>query len=205
MALAHLWSAGIDWDPDLPPVGELCAEDRGVLRIQLERRINSPLTSSMGRLFDAASALIGVRARATYEGQAAIELEALCDPQETGYYPLALQGDIIAPQPLWLALLADLQAGVEIPTLAARFHNSIVRLVVECCQTIRKESEGSAPVNTVALSGGVWQNRFLLERVVPALEKEGFRVLIHRQVPANDGCIALGQIMVATSQEKIAR
>src|SRR5690606_23002032 len=86
MALAHLWAAGIDWEGDLPPVMALCEEERTLLRVQVERRINAPLTSSMGRFFDAASALLGVRQQVTYEGQAAIELEAVADRQEMGYY-----------------------------------------------------------------------------------------------------------------------
>jgi hydrogenase maturation protein HypF len=198
MALSHLWAAGLEWEPDLPPAGELCAEERTVLRTQLERRINAPLTSSMGRLFDAASALLGVRQKATYEGQAAIELEALADPHETGFYPFDVQGESVSPKPLWQALLADWRAGVRLPILSARFHNSLTHLAVDLCRSIRQES-GAAHVNTIALSGGVWQNRFLLERTVPALEKEGFQVLVHRHVPANDGCIALGQIMIAAN------
>jgi hydrogenase maturation protein HypF len=171
-----------------------------VLKTQLERRLNAPPTSSMGRFFDAASALTGVRQKATYEGQAAIELEALCDPQETGFYPFAVQNTLIDPKPLWQALLADWRAGTAVSLLAARFHNSIARLAVELCEVIRKENDRNDGFNTVALSGGVWQNRFLLERSVTMLEQAGFRVLVHRHVPANDGCIALGQIMVAANQ-----
>ncbi len=193
MALAHLWQAGLAWEPDLPPTEQLCAEERTILKAQLERKINSPLTSSMGRFFDAASALIGVRQKATYEGQAAIELEAIADPNETGAYPFSVIGDIIDPAPLWEALLADWRRGTPQPTLAARFHNSIIRLVVNLCQAIREERA----VNVVALSGGVWQNRFLLERCVPALEANHFQVFTHHQLPPNDGCIAYGQVLVA--------
>jgi hydrogenase maturation protein HypF len=196
MALAHLWSAGMDWEPQISAVEALCEEERTLLRLQLERKINAPLTSSMGRLFDAASALIGVRQKATYEGQAAIELEALADPAETGWYPFPLEGGILQPAPLWQALLADLYAGVSIPILSARFHNSVARMALSACLAIRAENGA----RVVALSGGVWQNRSLLERSVPLLEREGFRVLVHRQTPANDGCIAYGQIMVAAAQ-----
>ena len=99
MALSHLWAAGIDWEPDLPPMQELCYEERTVLKAQMERKINAPLTSSMGRFFDAASALIGVRQKATYEGQAAIELETLADPAETGFYPFEIHEDRDRPCP----------------------------------------------------------------------------------------------------------
>ncbi len=197
MALAHLWSAGIDWEPDLPPVQELCAQDRTILKAQLERQINSPLTSSMGRFFDAASALIGVRQAATYEGQAAIEMEALADPAETGYYSCEIIGDCIQPDMLWHALISDWRAGVPVSRLAARFHNSVTRMAVEMCRLIREASG----IQVAALSGGVWQNRFLLERTTTALKKDGFRVLIHRQLPPNDGCIALGQVLVGIHQE----
>jgi hydrogenase maturation protein HypF len=193
MALAHLLAAGIEWEPDLPPALEICAQDRSILLAQIERKINAPLTSSMGRLFDAASALIGVRQAATYEGQAAIELEASADPAETEAYPFEIKDDLILAGPLWQTLLADWREGTQVSTLAARFHNSIVRLAVELCQQVRAEN-GSA---TAALSGGVWQNRFLLERAVQALNKEGFHVLTHQKLPPNDGCIALGQVMVS--------
>jgi hydrogenase maturation protein HypF len=179
---------------DLPPAGDICGQDQNILKMQLEKKINAPLTSSMGRLFDAASALIGVRQTATYEGQAAIELEAAAwlAADEVGVYPFEIRDTVADPAPLWAALLADWRAGTSIPLLAARFHNSITLLAVDLCQSIRRETGCAA----VALSGGVWQNRFLLERTVPALAQTGFRVLVHRQVPANDGCIALGQVMV---------
>lgn len=196
MALAHLWAAGIDWEGDLPPVMALCEEERTLLRVQVERRINAPLTSSMGRFFDAASALLGVRQQVTYEGQAAIELEAVADRQEMGYYPFDIHDDLIDPAPLWQALLADWRAGVKTPVLAARFHNSLAQLARTLCLAVRAESGA----RTVALSGGVWQNLLLLERTVPLLEEAGFAVLTHQQTPPNDGCIALGQVMVAAKK-----
>ncbi len=159
----------------------------------LDKRINAPLTSSMGRLFDAASALIGVRQEATYEGQAAIELEASADPHETGAYEFAVEGDVVLPGPVWEALLADWHANTALPALAARFHNSVARLALQLSEIIRQESGA----NTVALSGGVWQNHYLLERAHKQLEQAGFEVLVHHQVPANDGGIALGQAVVA--------
>ncbi|TLN03577.1 carbamoyltransferase HypF, partial [bacterium] len=122
MALAHLWSAGIDWEADLPPVEDLCMEERIALRGQLQHHLNTPDTSSMGRLFDAASALMGIRQLATYEGQAAIEMEALVDADETARYTFDLHGDEIDPAPVWQALIADWRAGLPQPRMAARFH-----------------------------------------------------------------------------------
>ncbi len=197
MALAHLWAAGLDWDIVLPAVDNICSSERATLRAMLDKRINAPLTSSMGRLFDAASAMIGVRQEASYEGQAAIELEAMADPNETGAYEFTIEGDLIQPGPMWQALLADWHANVPLPVLSARFHNSVARLALELCETVRDESG----VNTVALSGGVWQNHSLLERSRKLLEQAGFQVLVHQQVPANDGGIALGQAVVAAKAD----
>ncbi len=193
MALAHLWQAGLDWEPDLPPVQSLCYEERTALRGQLLHHLNAPSTSSMGRLFDAAAALVGGRQTATYEGQAAIDFEAAADLDEPGAYEFAVTGENLDPAPVWEALMADWRAGVPLAVLSARFHNSVVNLSTACCSAIRR----SHGVHTVALSGGVWQNKYLLERTLRGLEKEGFTVLIHRRVPANDGGLALGQALIA--------
>jgi hydrogenase maturation protein HypF len=147
----------------------------------------------MGRLFDAASALTGVRQVATYEGQAAIEMEALADPNESGLYVFDIADGLIDPAPVWQGLISDWRQGMAQPVLSARFHNSVVQMVVDVCTKIHQQTG----VKTAALSGGVWQNRILLENTCTALEKSGFTVLTHHQVPANDGCIALGQAMVA--------
>ncbi|HNT54414.1 MAG TPA: carbamoyltransferase HypF [Anaerolineaceae bacterium] len=195
MALAHLWAAGIEWEPALPPLQAICAEERTALRSQLERGLNSRPTSSMGRLFDAAAALIGVAQLATYEGQAAIQMEALADPEEQAAYPFGVEGDLLDPAPLWARLLVDWHAGITPPVLAARFHNSIAAILVDCCQVLRQETG----IKTVAFSGGVWQNRYLLERTYRQLDEAGFTVLLHRQIPTNDGGLALGQAMIAAT------
>lgn len=195
MALSILRHTGIDWPPDLPPVKATSAEEQTVILAQLDQRLNSPATSSMGRLFDTASALLGICQKATYEGQAAIELEALVDLEENIYYEFQIEKDIIDPNPLWHSLIKDWRAGTPIHTLAAKFHNSIVRLNLDICETIRKQTT----CNVVVLSGGVWQNYYLLEHTIKLLENNGFQVLTHRQVPTNDGGISLGQAMVAAS------
>ncbi|MDZ4159582.1 MAG: carbamoyltransferase HypF [Anaerolineaceae bacterium] len=193
MALAHLWQAGLDWEPDLPSVQALCAEERTVLRSQLDHKLNTPQTSSMGRLFDAASSLLGVCQKVTYEGQAAIWLENAADPAENGHYDLEIEAGIVNPGPLWSALIADWRAGVSLPRLSARFHNSLAHLAAKACRVIRQETD----VGVVALSGGVWQNRLLLERSLHHLRQDGFKVLLHQQAPTNDGGVSLGQIMIA--------
>jgi hydrogenase maturation protein HypF len=164
------------------------------------RGLNAPATSSAGRLFDAVSALLGLRDTINYEGQAAVELEQLADPDETAGYPLAiLPGDPIrlSGAELVRAAAEDLAAGVARPVIAARFHNGMVSAVLRACALLR-ESTG---VSAVALSGGVFQNLLLLTRTVSGLRDNGFRVLTHARVPTNDGGISLGQAAVAGARD----
>ncbi|WP_307796915.1 carbamoyltransferase HypF [Actinomadura barringtoniae] len=161
-----------------------------------ERRVKAPLTSSMGRLFDAVAALLGIRDRINYEGQAAIELEQHADPREGGSYEPEFRdaesgGFVVAGRSLIEAVAADLRAGAATPIVAARFHNAIATLIVEGARR--------AGCSVVALSGGVFQNMLLLERAVTGLEAAGFTVLTHHRVPPNDGGISLGQAAVATA------
>jgi hydrogenase maturation protein HypF len=171
----------------------------GTIAAMAERGINAPLTSSAGRLFDAVAALLGVRDTISYEGQAAIELEQLADPAESGCYRAAADGAEplrIAAADLVRAAAADLGAGVSAPVIAARFHNGVAALIEETCVTLRDR----CGLDTVALSGGVFQNLLLADRVVSALARRGFRVLTHRRVPCNDGGISLGQAVIAASR-----
>ncbi len=196
MALSYLWKHKMDWEPGLPPMKALCEEERTVLRAQLERNINTPATTSMGRLFDAFSSLIGVCQFATYEGQAAIELEALADDFEAGEYPVDLDKDSISTAPLWESALYDWHNGTSPAIMSARFHNTIASMGEMVCRSLKQETG----CTTVALSGGVWQNRLLLEKTRYKLEKASFRVLTHQQVPSNDGGVALGQAIIAACQ-----
>lgn len=195
-ALALLWSLGLGWKDILPPVAEFSAEDRATLRIQLERQINTPMTSSMGRLFDAAAALAGVRQSVNYEAQAAIEFEALADENEDGAYPFQREQGVIHLKNALEALIADVLADVPVPVISARFHNGLARLALDVCWSLRK----SRGIDQVALSGGVWQNITLLRRTLSLLRDDGFIVYIHQQVPANDGGLSLGQAVVAAAR-----
>jgi len=193
MALAHLWSAGLEWEAEMPPVVDLCMEERTALRGQLQYRLNTPNTSSMGRLFDAAASMMGIRQTATYEGQAAIEMEALVDGNETAGYTFELVNDEIDPSPMWGELIADWHAGLSKGRMAARFHNGVAAVMLEACQNAHQRTGSTV----VALSGGVWQNMALLSRVVVLLRQAGFPVLHHKRVPTNDGGLALGQALIA--------
>ena len=164
------------------------------------RGINSPLTSSAGRLFDAVSAIIGVRDVINYEGQAAVELEQLADPAETGAYLATLSESTpvrVRGADLILAATEDLLAGVTPPVIAARFHNGVADLIVRTCIQLHAETG----LTTVALSGGVFQNLLLLTRAVDRLRDNDFRVLHHLQVPTNDGGISFGQAAIAAARQ----
>ncbi len=195
-ALALLWSLGLEWDERLDSVTEFCAEDQVILHMQLERKINTPMTSSMGRLFDAAAALAGVRQKVNYEGQAAIEFESLVDETERGSYSFGLNQDKVEVRSVIEALIKDVMAGVHISKISARFHNGLAESVREVCMKIKSETG----INEVALSGGVWQNITLLRRTLSLFENTGFRVYIHREVPTNDGGLSLGQAVIAATK-----
>lgn len=196
IALGLLWQLGLDWDEHLPPTENLCSEERMALRVQLERKLNTPLTSSMGRLFDAVTALAGGRQTVNYEGQAAIEFEALADEAERRSYSFCNDQAEMQVRSAIQSIVSDALAGVPIPTISAKFHNGIAEMVGLVCARLRDETD----LKTVALSGGVWQNMFLLRRTLAILREDGFDVLIHRQVPPNDGGLALGQAAIAAWQ-----
>jgi hydrogenase maturation protein HypF len=166
------------------------------------RGVNAPLTSSAGRLFDAAAAILDVRDAINYEGQAAIELEQLADPGETRAYPARVQADEGPFQAcgadLLHAVLDDLTNRVPAPVIAARFHHGVAALIEAGCVLLR----GSSGLDTVALSGGVFQNMLLLHATVTRLEARGFRVLTHSRVPCNDGGISLGQAVIAAARDR---
>ena len=200
-ALALLWSLGLDWDERLESVNEICADDRALLRAQLEKGINAPPTSSMGRLFDAAAALAGGRQSVNYEAQAAIEFEAAADPAEAGKYSFAWNPPKVQVRGAIEELIADALAGVPIGVMSARFHNGLAEVCREACVEVR----GRSGWNEVALSGGVWQNITLLRRTLSLLEREGFEVYIHRKVPTNDGGLSLGQAVIGSANWQAAR
>ena len=195
-ALALLWSLGLEWGEELAPARDLCYEDRMALRVQLERGLNTPQTSSLGRLFDAAAALAGVCQKVNYEAQAVIEFESALDETELGAYQFEIQKETVDSRSVIAALLADIHSGTPIPVLSARFHNGVADMVRQTCLKIRRETG----LKEIVLSGGVWQNMALLERVMRELHADGFEVYIHRQIPANDGGLSLGQAMVGAAR-----
>lgn len=194
--MSHLWAAGMPWDADLAPVAAASAQELAVLASQLERGFNVVPTSSMGRLFDAVSALIGVCQKITYEAQAAIELESIADSSDDAHYAFDISGSIIDPSPVLRSVVDDVRRGVPAGIVAMRFHRAVADAVHQLSVALR-EREG---IGTIGLSGGVFQNMTLTGLVQRKLESGGFRVVTHRLVPPNDGGIALGQAMVAAAK-----
>lgn len=197
MALAHLWAAGLPWDEDLAPVRACPIAERRVLRHQLETGLACVPTSSMGRLFDAVAALIGVRQRVDYEAQAAIELEGLARGGECGggRYTFHVRSEtacrVIDPAPVLADIVADLRTGESIGVIGTGFHRAVADLIV-CIARLEE-------MPAVALSGGVFQNAMLLRMAASGLREAGFAVMTHRRVPPNDGGLALGQLLIGNA------
>jgi hydrogenase maturation protein HypF len=194
----------------LASVGQVTEVEIEIIKRQIEKKINSPLNSSMGRLFDAISALLGIRGEIDYEGQAAVEMEmaayssvigrrvsdeAISHAQEN--YPYHIVEDegvrIVHLQGLFSAVIEDLHRGISKGRISVKFHNTVARMINEMCRLIADETG----ISQVALSGGVFQNRLLLRKTVSLLESSSFQVFTHRQVPCNDGGISLGQAVIA--------
>jgi hydrogenase maturation protein HypF len=183
---------------DIPFVRQLDRQKWRPLAQMLARGLNSPPTSSFGRLFDAVSALLGLRGEAIYEGQAAIELEMLAQPTNQAY-PFAIAEGTPAQldvRPLIEAIVKDLEQGTAIPLIAGRFQRTVAEMITAVCAQIHHQTG----LNRVALSGGVFQNRLLLEQIMPLLHQQDFQIYTNRQVPANDGGISLGQAVIAAAK-----
>ncbi len=204
-------NASVGWDVfthdyvSLPLNKFLQQQPVKTLQTMLNKSINSPLSSSAGRLFDAIAAATGLAPQqCSYEGQAAMALEACIEQQELSQvspYPFALhqQGDVyeIDTTPMWEKLLDNLKAKTSTGIIASRFHLGLAQSIIDTASLLASKSN----IKRVALSGGVFQNRTLLELVVTGLEQKNIQVLTHHQVPANDGGIALGQAVIAAARE----
>jgi hydrogenase maturation protein HypF len=210
--MACAWLVAAQGDPAMPRTIDVEPSWWRSMTDLARSGLSSPETTSMGRLFDAVAALCGVRSAVNYEGQAAAELEGIADRGEQGAYPLPLErspgGDApsagagppsagaplqLDARPTVLAVLKDLSAGPAL--VSARFHNAVAASTADACARVA-EARG---LDTVVLSGGVFQNRLLLERTLTALERDGLRVLVPRLLPPNDGGISYGQAAVAAA------
>ncbi|HUV45969.1 MAG TPA: carbamoyltransferase HypF, partial [Dehalococcoidia bacterium] len=202
MALSYLYTLlGEDFSLEGLSFSKLNPTELEIVKQQLKRGINCPLTSSAGRLFDAVSALVGVREEIDYEAQAAIELEMLVpnevDKFGANCYPFSIvehQGmKVVKLGELFFTVTKDVKNQVPVPIISLKFHNTMAQVIARVCKLIARESG----ITQVVLSGGVFQNRLLLKLATTALQREGFKVLTHHLVPCNDGGVSLGQAVIA--------
>ena len=200
MALSYLYRVYGENLPDIPLVKAIPGKELKLFRQMIDKQLNSPLTSSCGRLFDAVAALVGLRDEVSYEGQAALELEQAADPMADGCYPFNLIKDAggfcLDYDAMIGAIVDDILANEPISSIGGRFHNTLANVVLSATRRIWNMTG----LETVALSGGVFQNRMLTEKVVQSLQDDGFTVLTHSRVPPNDGGLALGQAVIAAHQ-----
>jgi len=196
------WEQVLEHWPELELSQWLQRQPLATLERMVAQRLNSPLSSSCGRLFDAVAGALGIRReRISYEGQAAIELEALAGQAggETDAYAFDFRADndllLLDPTPLWHALLNDLAKGTDRARIAMRFHNGLTKALVKMTVQLAEDHR----LSTIALSGGVFQNRTLFESLAQQLRAEGLEVLAHRKVPTNDGGLSLGQAVIAAA------
>ena len=194
MALSHLWNADRPWHEGIPSVDACPPAERAILVRQFEAGLNSVPTSSVGRLFDAVSSLVGVRHEITYEGQAAIELETLAATEDSRSYRFAIDRTsrpwVIECSGVIRQLMED---RASIAERSGAFHLGLSRMIVEAATALRADRG----VEVIGLSGGVFQNSLLLYHALQGLTEAGFRVLTHSKVPPNDGGLALGQAVLA--------
>jgi hydrogenase maturation protein HypF len=200
MAVSYLYDAlGQDiWTLDLPLLRDIEVNKLKIVIEMITKRVNSPDTSSLGRLFDGVAAIVGLRNYVAFEGQAAMELEMTAEGVADGIYDfewLKAENIQIQTGPIIRGVVNDLQNGVAASLISARFHGTLIRLFSELSEIIREKNG----LNRLVLSGGVFQNSLLLAGLISALEKKGFEVFSHRLVPTNDGGISLGQAVVAAS------
>jgi len=199
MAIAYLEKAYGDglFDLPIPFLKDLDLEEASVVVQMIRRGLNTPITSSCGRLFDAVSSLLTIRHQNRYEGQAAVELEHAQKGQRGPSYPFEKRkgkdGWVLLTSPIIRGIVEDLSNGVSRGRISTRFHNTLVDMFTDICCTLKAETG----IHTVAMSGGTFQNATLLTRLTRSLSQHGLRVYSHALIPTNDGCLALGQAVCA--------
>jgi hydrogenase maturation protein HypF len=200
IAVGYAEALGVDIE-GLPFLQSLDAQAVDVVRKQVQKKLNAPETSSMGRLFDAVACLTGIRNDVSYEAQAAMELEVLSKSavMNATPYPFEIEGENIRLIELFRNVIEDVRKNRSAGFIGARFHQTMSAMAVKTSQLAREKFG----INEVVLSGGVWQNQVLLDLARTALTHNGFIVFTHQQTPANDGGLALGQAAVASFKMKL--
>jgi hydrogenase maturation protein HypF len=201
MAVSYLYHAFGEGfrDLQLPLFQGLEREKVNIIVAMISKQVNAPLTSSLGRLFDGVAAIVGIRNRVAYEGQAAMELEMASHNETKAYYHYAWQRDKdvhqIPVRPIVRGVVKDMEDGLPVSAISDKFHATLVRLFSDLCVFLRKETG----LDRVVLSGGVFQNTILLSSLSKGLRENGLQVFTHSLVPTNDGGISLGQAIAASA------
>jgi hydrogenase maturation protein HypF len=168
--------------------------EQAILKKMLLQKINTPLTCSAGRLFDAVASLIGLRQHISFEGQAAMDLEFIADKNESSRYSFEFSENdpcVINWQPMIMEMLEDIRLKIPAGIVSARFHNYLVEIIVEIALMSREER--------IVLTGGCFQNKYLTERTIQRLQQKGLRVFWHKDIPPNDGGLSVGQLMAVAA------
>jgi hydrogenase maturation protein HypF len=194
IAVGYAESLGLDI-ADLPFLESIDSHAVDIVRKQVQKKLNTPQTSSMGRLFDAVASMVGIRNQVTYEAQAAIEMEVLSKEfiGEANAYPFEIQDGVMLVGEMFKHIIQDVRSNQAVGLIGARFHRTVCAMAVEVSRDVRRKTK----INEVALSGGVWQNQALLDLTRADLLRENFIVYTHQQTPANDGGLAIGQAAIA--------
>jgi len=199
--LCHTFGEDL-WNMNLPLFKEFDKNKIQFIIEMINKGLNCPETSSLGRLFDGISALLGVCYHSTYEGQAAIMLEMeITDQHEEKFYKyewsIGMESYLISTKPIIEGIVTDFMSGIGSNLISYKFHLTLIKLFIELCVQLRKETG----IDQIVLSGGVFQNATLLAGLCRDLRKQGFRVFSHSKVPTNDGGIALGQVAIAAANK----
>jgi len=203
MAISYLYEAFGDGlsTLDLPFLKEIDEKRAATILGMISEKINAPYTSSLGRFFDGIAAILGIRNRVSFEGQAAVELEMAAEERTDAYYGYEWKKEGIyrvLHQPIVRGVVRDMEKGLSISGISAKFHFTLIKMFAELCEMIREDSG----LNRTVLSGGVFQNGLLLAGLQDALRDREFDVFTHSRVPTNDGGICLGQAMIAAALSK---
>jgi hydrogenase maturation protein HypF len=196
--LYHVYGEKIWAHDEIPFFRDINRKKIAIMVKMIQKKINSPATSSLGRLFDGIAALIGLRNLNVFEGQAAMELEMIANwpvRQSYDYGWTSRDHHVLSLEPIIAGVVSDMEHGVSPAEISGKFHSTLIRMFSKICCFIRKETN----INTAALSGGSFQNNLLLTGLIENLNEFGFEVISHRIIPSNDGCISLGQAMVAAA------
>ena len=198
MAVSYLYGVyGKDFvNCRLPFLDTLNDSKCKIIMEMIEKDINAPKTSSLGRFFDGIAAMLGIRSHVAFEGQAAMELEMAAETWTGDLYEYAWSSEEpvqVDPHPIITGVVRDIEKGFPSSMVSGKFHATLMAMFTDLCQVIRKKTG----LSRVALSGGCFQNAILLSGLLKRLDEKGFHVLTHENVPANDGGIALGQAVIA--------